>query len=437
MKKFILRQITDIKNYGVKEFFRKILLLINFIIEIPIYIFAIFPCIAIRLISPWIIIRIDRIGSTNFGWFVLSPAMYYCKKNLKINQPSKKHIDLVYIYHKDKNYNKQIEKMWKRKLNFFPSYFLHPINSINKFIPGWKIHSLEISSTKNTRDVDNLIEKCKPLDFTKEEEIYGKELLKRFGLKENDKFVCLAVRDEAYQQSKIPSRFRDWSYHNYRNHDIDDFVLGAEELTRRGYYVFRMGVVAKKPINSNNPKIIDYANSDLRSDFMDVYLGANCSFCVSTGYGFDEVPYVFGKPIAFLVLPIGELRTHSEKFLLTTKHHVLKKERRKLSFSEIFSHGLTYAFDNKIYEKKGIELIDYKPEEIKDFIIEMSERLESKKELNYEDEKLQKTFKRLFKSNLENLNLEDKNRNPYHKAHGEIRSYFSSKFLRENKDWLR
>ena len=59
------------------------------------------------------------------------------------------------------------------------------------------------------------------------------------------------------------------------------------------------------------------------------------------------------------------------------------------------------------------------------------------KELNYEDEKLQKTFKRLFKSNLENLNLEDKNRNPYHKAHGEIRSYFSSKFLRENKDWLR
>ena len=52
------------------------------------------------------------------------------------------------------------------------------------------------------------------------------------------------------------------------------------------------------------------------------------------------------------------------------------------SFSEIFSHGLTYAFDNKIYEKKGIELIDYKPEEIKDFIIEMSERLESKKELN-------------------------------------------------------
>ena len=70
MKKFVLKQITDIKNYGVKEFFRKILLLINFIIEIPIYIFAIFPCIVIRLISPWIIIRIDRIGSTNFGWFV-------------------------------------------------------------------------------------------------------------------------------------------------------------------------------------------------------------------------------------------------------------------------------------------------------------------------------------------------------------------------------
>ena len=262
-------------------------------------------------------------------------------------------------------------------------------------------------------------------------------MLNRFGLKDDDKFVCLAVRDDAYQLRKIPSRFRDWSYHDYRNHDIDNFVLAAEELTRRGFYVFRMGVVVNKPLKSNNPKIIDYANSNFRSDFMDVYLGANCSFCISTGYGFDEVPYVFGKPIALLALPIGDLRTHSEKFLLITKHHIHKKEKRKLSFSEIFSHGVAYTFDNKVFEQKGIELVDYTSDEIKDFVIEMVEHLEFKKKLNPEDEELQKTFKSLFASNLQRLSHYEKIKNPYHKAHGQIRSRFSSKFLRENKDWLR
>ena len=74
------------------------------------------PCVIIRLVSPWIVIRIETIPSTSFGEFILQPAIYYCKKNLKINQPTKKYIDLLYIHHKDKIYNKQLAKMWKKKI---------------------------------------------------------------------------------------------------------------------------------------------------------------------------------------------------------------------------------------------------------------------------------------------------------------------------------
>ena len=59
----------------------------------------------------------------------------------------------------------------------------------------------------------------------------------------------------------------------------------------------------QKEFKSNNPKIIDYVNSDLKSDFMDVFLGAKCSFCLSTSFGFDEVPNLFRKPIIYLILP--------------------------------------------------------------------------------------------------------------------------------------
>jgi len=449
IKKFVLKQILDIKTYGIKELFRKFYLLIKKLLVIPVNIIAIVPCLIIRLISPWIIIRMSRIPCANYGNFVRDLTFYYCyycKKRLKIELLEKKYIDLLYISPKDKIYNRQIAKMWKRKLNIVSGHLLEPIDKIGKFIPGWKVsdpivvcrhqHAFKKRSQHLGLYFDNLIEKHQPLSFTIEEEIYGRKMLNKFGLKKDSKFVCLAVRDNAYQLKKIPSRFRDWSYHDYRHWDLDNFILAAEELTKRGYYVFRMGVVVNKPFNTNNLKIIDYANSDLRSDFMDVYLGAKCSFCISTGYGFDELPYIFGRPTALISLPLGDLRAYSEKYILLTKHHILKKEKRKLSLSEIFSHGVAYAEETKIFEEKGIELIDNSPNEIKDLALEMAENVESKKTLNFEDQKLQKTFKDLFASNIKHTDP------PMHKklinlANVPIKSSFSTKFLRENRNWLK
>ena len=71
----------------------------------------------IRLIKPWLVIRVGRINATNFGVFVIAPAVYYLKKKLKADQLKSKNIDLLYIHHNDKIYNKQLAKMWKRKLH--------------------------------------------------------------------------------------------------------------------------------------------------------------------------------------------------------------------------------------------------------------------------------------------------------------------------------
>ena len=441
-KKFILKQIFDIKTYGMGELFRKFFLLIKLLGIVLMDIIAIVPCIIIRLISPWCIIRIEKLPASNFGPFIDLPAKYYCKKKLKINQPKQKCIDLVYIHYRDKVFNKQIAKMWKRKLNFFSPYLLDPISRVNKLIPGWKIHTLEFSSGlygASDRDLNNLFEKYKPiLEFTKDEKIYGKQMLEEFGLKNEDKFVCLVVRDGAYQLKKVPSRYRDWSYHDYRNFNIDNFVLAAEELAKRGYHVFRMGSNVEKPFNSKNPKIIDYANSNLRSDFMDIYLGAKCSFCISTGTGFLSLCSIFGKPKAMITVPFAASHTHKENYLLMTKHHILKKEKRELSLSEIFSHGAAYAFDSKIFEQKGIELVENTPEEIKDLALEAAENFETNKKLTFEDEELQKTFKNLFTKNYKLLNsIKDLNADYWRNVHNEIKACYGKKFLRENKNWLR
>ena len=446
VKAFVLNQIADIRIYGVRELFRKFFLTIKILAQIPIYIIAIAPCIFIRLIRSWIIVRIEKFPTSNFGSLMEFPSVYQIRKKLNIDLPKKKFFDFVYIDYKNKIYNRQLVKMWNRKFNFLSGYLLDPISRVNKLLPGWRMHTIDALNTRSTRDVDNLVAKYQPLNFISEEEIYGKKMLSKIGLKDGDRFICLIVRDAAYQKKKISPRYRDWSYHDHRNQEVNNYLLASEELAKRGYYVFRMGAVVEKEFTSSNKKIIDYANSNFRSDFMDVYLAAKCFFCISTGLGFDYLPYFFKRPIVFSdMVPIGDLHTMSEQNMHITKHHVLKKEKRRLSMSEIFSHGVGFAYDNKIFKEKGIELVDNTPEEIKDLVIEMIEHLEFNKKLSPESEELQKSFKKLYATNIKRFSKESDGKNVLLMRgktktktimHGTIRSRFGSKFLEKNKDWL-
>ena len=60
------------------------------------------------------------------------------------------------------------------------------------------------------------------------------------------------------------------------------FVWRQKNFQKKDIMVFGMGAYAEKEFKTKNPKIIDYVNSNLKSDFMDVFLGAKCSFCLST-----------------------------------------------------------------------------------------------------------------------------------------------------------
>jgi hypothetical protein len=70
------------------------------------------------------------------------------------------------------------------------------------------------------------------------------------------------------------------------------------------------------------------------------------------------------------------------------------------------------------------------PEEIRDLVIEMDERLNGNWNETEEDILLQKKFWLIFKKNIKNLNLEKP-------LHGKIKSKFGAKFLRENQNWIR
>ena len=428
------KHIQQIKSGGILTIIKKLRSFIYLILQIPIYLISIPAVIIIHLIRPWFLIRWNILYSSRIGHFASNTELYCCERDAGINTPSQRYADFFYL----RKYiaNKQLEKMWRRNLIILPTWLLLPICRVNRFfcffIPSCKEHEIR-DNANSDRDVHNLIEKFTVhIGFTYEEKIKGREILKKFGLPDDAKFVCLLVRDSGYldRNKKYESHER-WSYHSYRDGDIDKYVLAAEELARRGYYVFRMGINVLKPLKSSNPKVIDYANSKIRSDFMDIYLGAKCTFCVlSGGAGFLGIPFIFRRPNAYIMVPFGHLLAGNKYDLMITKNHISTKNNKKLNFTEIFSSNVAVSYYANEFKKNEVELKENSPEEIRDLAIEMDERLNGNWNETEEDILLQKKFWLIFKKNIKNLNLEKP-------LHGKIKSKFGAKFLRENQNWIR
>ena len=435
-KRNLLRHLNkhfiQIKKGGMLTIIKKLRSLIYLILQIPIYLISIPIVIVVFLIKPWFFIRWQRLISGRIGHFAVETELYCCERDAGINSPSQKYIDVFYL----QQYvcNEQLEKMWRRNLIILPKWLMLPFAKVNYFfcffIPSFKEHEINYPAY-GARDVRNLMDKFTlHISFTSEEELKGKEILKKFGVPEDAKFICLNVRDSGYINKNKKFKLRDWSYHDYRNGDIDKFVLAAEELARRGYYVFRMGINVLKPLKSPNPKVIDYANSKMRSSFMDIYLGAKCCFCISTSAGFDGIPCIFRKPIAYITVPFGTILTSNEKTLSITNHHKQKKNNKKLTISEIFSTNVAFSDRSDEFKQNNVELEDNSPEEIRDLAIEMDERLNGNWKETREDLLLQKKFLLLFEKNIKKMNLKKT-------LHGTIKSRFGAMFLRKNQDWIR
>lgn len=434
---FFVKQVNDIRKRGVTELVKKIKIFTYLIAYSPVYFLAFLFYIIILMIKPLVLVRVSQIPCQNFGNLVSSTALYYLKKKYKIDQPLKKFVDLIYLDRSKNISNNYILNIWKKKMTILPSLFFKQIDQMINIFGSKEIFSIPILSHNLEYDVDNLFEKYQPIKFSEEEESIGKEELKKFGLKDNDKFICLAVRDGAYNEKiKHYGLDIDSSHNDFRNYDIKSFESAANALVDRGYFVFRMGVKVSNPLVTNNKKIIDYANSNLRNEFLDIYLGAKCNFCISTSMGFDDVPYIFNRPIGIMGVPIGDLRTHSKRFYLITKKHFDIKNNKNLSISEIFSRDLGFAFDQKIFAKKNIRLIDYNSDEIKNFCLEACDYFENKIIYDNQADALQKKFKSLFASNIKKTDYKKQVKKPYKKIQGEIKSNFYSEFLKQNPDWL-
>jgi putative glycosyltransferase (TIGR04372 family) len=399
---------------------------INIIMDRPLLLIALpisfISLLLICFLRPFINIRIGFLRSDRIGHFTANTELYLCEKDER--RKKSRLVDLFYFPRKP--CNKQLAKMWKRNLIILPWFFLRPMDLIiRSFNFLSTFHACEARGAE--RDIDHLLDKTSPhLVFTPDEETKGEIGLESMGIPKGAKFICMTVRDNAYLSIFHKG---EYSYHDYRDSNVQNYVLAAENLAERGYFVIRMGVKVNEAINSKHPRVIDYATNGMRTDFMDIYLGAKCFFAISNSTGFDGVPEIFRRPIAYVnMAPIGWLRTYSNKNIAITKHYLSTLNGAELTLQEIFSNGAGYYSSTAEFSSNNITLIENTPEEIKDLVVEMTERLNGDFKVKPEDEELQRKFFEIFPSDIP--------RDYGVRWHGEMRSRFGAVFLRNNPSWL-
>jgi len=357
----------------------------------------------IRALQPIVTIRFGSLFVSRLGHLAGNTECYLCEKEAGINRP-KRVFDIWCPVGKPAN--TQLLKMYRRVM---------PISEIGTQLMlacqrfDWFKKEHTFSDANWGRDIHNVMEKYPPfLKFTKAEEKRGEELLRRMGIPAGAKWVCVIARDSFYLRATEPNV--DYSYHDFRNSSIQNYREAAVALMDRGYYVIRMGQYVEGPMKLQAEKFIDYAVHPMRSDFLDVYLGAKCEFTITNGCGFDGIPMVFRRPLCFVnEAPFEYLSTWLPGSLAIWKHHV--RGGKRMTPAEIVASGAGLFHTSKQYADAGITLEENSAAEIIDAALEMETDARPNQEAFW------KSYPR-SKSPHNGLPL-----------HGEIRLRIGSKFL--------
>lgn len=224
-------------------------------------------------------------------------------------------LDIYYFnsYGPKRTCNGQWELMLRRTLPIGPSW-LRYVDYWNRKLPQADVHHRP-STRYEIRDIEGLYSRFDgTIAFLKSEEYEAKSWLRSKGWHDDEPFVCLLVRDSAYLTHSPPhgdgtdtSRAR-WSYHNYRDSDIETYVDAIRWLNDQGVWVLRMGRIMERSVSHQDARFVDYAFDENQSDLLDIWLFSNANAIISTGSGPDMLGPIYDVPVLMInCLPVSQL----------------------------------------------------------------------------------------------------------------------------------
>lgn len=308
---------------------------------------------------------------------------------------------------KYKSYNYLIYKIFQ-KLGL--SY--HPLNlvpdNIDKMKRIYANKKNKLYFYQKNLLIENYNYEYKKISFINSEYIYDK-----YNLKKNN-YISFHSRDKNYLKNIYPDR--DWSYHDYRDSDIQNY---ADAITKLYNKTLLKGVRIGKYVSNNlmnSECIFDYSQSNDYFDEGEISIINNSKIFLCSDTGATIFSEYINMPKVYVNWsnPLRIHRWSRDSLFIFKKIYSIEK-KKYLKIEEI----LNINFNDHNF-LKYFKLIDNSAEEIMEALHESLLRIEGKWNGTEDDIKLQNKFWNLFGDY-------DYSRN---------KTYIGSSFLRQNKDIL-
>lgn len=388
---------------------------------------------AVRLFSGFFQVRTFMTHQQLFGHLALEPTKYLAAKDLKIglheigfdgekipsnisvtleHDAHKRYFDLWSFGNTDGRANRQLVKMWKREVRSIPSWLMGALLGANQRLKKPAIVDYRFSTLVS---VDRYLDGTKShLAFSSTERNRAQSALREIGIEQNCPFVCLVARHGGEHDSSL------------RNRSIEDFEPAVEALVQRGITVVRMGSKDSPPLRGLSPLVIDYANSDHKSELVDIYLLAHCHFIISTMSGPDAMALAFRRPALYIDIAHYSLCfTGSSLTTWTPAKIVRSNNKQPLSLREVFNTGAGYFWKDSQFASAGFEVSRSTPDEIRNYVMEMVDQQSTIADAS--GSLLQAEYRKVMMDAMGELG---------HLWHGDVRSQIPECFLDQNADWL-
>jgi putative glycosyltransferase (TIGR04372 family) len=197
----------------------------------------------------------------------------------------------------------------------------------------------------------------------------GWELLQAAGVPRGAWFVALHVRDITWKGLNAGMQA-------IRNADVTAYLPAIAEIASRGGFVVRMGD-ADAPELPPLANVIDYCRSNMRSDWMDIFLIARSRFMLGSASGPSFVPALYGVPAVLTNWWPPGMRPWHAADIFIPKLLRRSTDGRYLTLSATLQEPFAYCHSPRyLAERQGIAVEDNDPDVIRGAVAEMLSRLD-------------------------------------------------------------
>jgi putative glycosyltransferase (TIGR04372 family) len=196
----------------------------------------------------------------------------------------------------------------------------------------------------------------------------GRLSLTSVGIPNDAWFVTLHVRESTFKNYHV-------SLHGVLDANIADYLPAINEITSRGGWVIRIGDPTMTPLQPM-PNVFDYCQSNIRFDWMDVFLLACSRFFLGTSSRPAYVPQDYGVPCALTNWwPPAQRPWHPQDIFVPKLYRQLKSALLTLSNSLAEPFGYCNSIDY-LRESQGVTVEANSSSDIRAAVCEMLDRLD-------------------------------------------------------------